>query len=208
MNSCRSITDEALDIDLQRRLRLLADQISVPDVDGFSPRSRFRFGWPRFGHTKSEAGPRRDTRTAMDDHTGGAELAAQHILVVEDDTATRQVVTEALSDEGFAVVGAQDGAQALRLAAVTHPDLIVLDLGLPVLDGPGFASRWRERADSAGVPIVVMSGRPEGRATAKAMSAAAFLSKPLDLHDLAELSRLLLATSSRPLAGVHASPGR
>src|SRR2546428_640052 len=68
------------------------------------------------------------------------------VLVVEDDDATRVMLTEFLSEEGFAVSSALDGAHALRAAAAGMPDLIVLDIGLPILDGTGLARQWRERA--------------------------------------------------------------
>jgi two-component system cell cycle sensor histidine kinase/response regulator CckA len=113
------------------------------------------------------------------------------VLVVEDDAPTREVVAEALSDEGFTVTAARDGADALELASARHPDVIVLDIGLPTLDGPSFAARWRERGAAAEVPIVVMSGRPDGPEAATAMAAAAFYRKPLDLLALSATIRAL-----------------
>jgi DNA-binding response OmpR family regulator len=128
---------------------------------------------------------------------------AARVLVVEDDAPTRHVVAEALSEEGFAVIAAGNGADALELAAARHPDVIVLDVGLPMLDGPGFAALWRERRDACDVPIVVMSGRPDGPETARKMAAAAFYRKPLDLMAMSETIRSLVyggPSSSAPLA--------
>lgn len=109
-------------------------------------------------------------------------------MVVEDDTPTRQMLTEFLKDEGFDVAVAQDGEHALRVAAAGHPDVIVLDIGLPVLDGSGFVTRWRERGGAA-VPIVVMSGEPYGSAVADQIGAVAFYKKPIELSAFAQVLR-------------------
>jgi DNA-binding response OmpR family regulator len=118
-----------------------------------------------------------------------------HVLVVEDDECTRDALVEFLSDEGFLVESALDGQEALGVAAAGDLDVIVLDLGLPVLDGEAFADIWRKHADSAGVPIVAMSGLPEGEAIALGLGAAAFRSKPLDLAALADLLRTTVRRS-------------
>jgi CheY-like chemotaxis protein len=119
------------------------------------------------------------------------------VLVVEDDDSTRQALVDFLSDEGFSVESALDGQEALGVAASGAIDVIVLDLWLPVLDGAAFADIWRRRAGSERVPIVAMSGLPEGSAIAADVGAAAFRSKPVDLPGLADLLRTT-ATASRP----------
>src|SRR2546428_11705975 len=111
------------------------------------------------------------------------------VLVVEDDDATRVMLTEFLSEEGFAVSSALDGAHALRAAAAGMPDLIVLDIGLPILDGTGFARQWRERPGADAIPIVAVSGLPHGAQTAPAIGAIAFYRKPLDLPAFAQVLR-------------------
>ena len=111
------------------------------------------------------------------------------VLVVEDDDNTREALVGFLSDEGFSVESALDGQEALGVAASGAIDVIVLDLWLPVLDGAAFADIWRRRPGSERVPIVAMSGLPEGGAIAADVGAAAFRSKPLDLPALADLIR-------------------
>jgi CheY-like chemotaxis protein len=111
------------------------------------------------------------------------------VLVVEDDDNTRQALVDFLSDEGFLVESALDGQEALGVAASGAIDVIVLDLWLPVLDGAAFADIWRRRPGSERVPIVAMSGLPQGAAIAAEVGAAAFRSKPLDLPALADLLR-------------------
>jgi DNA-binding response OmpR family regulator len=113
------------------------------------------------------------------------------VLVIEDDDATRIMLAEFLAEEGFAVSSALDGAHALRAASACRPDVIVLDIGLPVLDGTGFARRWRERPESARVPIVAVSGLPYGAEMARQIGAAAYYRKPLDLQAFARVLREL-----------------
>ena len=100
------------------------------------------------------------------------------VLVIEDDDATRTMLAEFLAEEGFAVSSALDGAHALRAASAHRPDVVVLDLGLPVLDG-------------AGVPIVAVSGLPYGAEMARQIGAAAYYRKPLDLPAFARVLREL-----------------
>jgi CheY-like chemotaxis protein len=117
------------------------------------------------------------------------------VLVVEDDECTRDALVEFLSDEGFSVESALDGQEALGVAADGGLDIIVLDLGLPVLDGLAFADIWRRRGGSERVPIVAMSGLPQGEEIATGIGAAAFRSKPLDLAALADLLRTTVGRS-------------
>jgi CheY-like chemotaxis protein len=111
------------------------------------------------------------------------------VLVVEDEDNTREALVDFLSDEGFLVESALDGQEALGIAASGAIDVIVLDLWLPVLDGAAFADIWRKHPGSERVPIVAMSGLPQGEAIAAGVGAAAFRSKPLDLPKLADLLR-------------------
>ena len=111
------------------------------------------------------------------------------VLVVEDDDNTRQALVDFLGDEGFLVESALDGQEALGVAASGAIDVIVLDLWLPVLDGAAFADIWRRHPGSERVPIIAMSGLPQGEAMAAGVGAAAFRSKPLDLPALADLLR-------------------
>jgi CheY-like chemotaxis protein len=79
------------------------------------------------------------------------------VLVVDDDATIRGLVSELLVDEGYVVVGASDGAQALQCARDAPPAAIVLDLMMPVLDGWGFLDACRQQSMCLGVPVVVMS---------------------------------------------------
>ena len=108
----------------------------------------------------------------------------RRLLVVEDDDVLRTTIVDALRDEGYEVIAAQDGSHALRLACVVEPEGVVLDLGLPYMDGPAFVTEWRARSAVSGIPIIVMSGRPDVKTVGDGLGAAACLEKPFDLRAL------------------------
>lgn len=83
---------------------------------------------------------------------------AHTVLVVEDDPALRRSYRTALMLEGFAVVTAEDGFDALRSVDITRPDAVVLDLGLPRLDGRDVARELTANAGTQHIPIVVVTG--------------------------------------------------
>ena len=87
-----------------------------------------------------------------------AEPKAHTILVVEDDPALRRAYRTALTLEGFAVVTVEDGFDALRSVDSRPPDAIVLDLGLPRLNGRDVARELTANAGTQHIPIVVVTG--------------------------------------------------
>ena len=70
-------------------------------------------------------------------------VQTKRVLVVEDDETLRTTVAEALEDEGYQVITATNGAEALRLVRAAEPDAIVLDLMMPVMDGRAFLEASR-----------------------------------------------------------------
>jgi CheY-like chemotaxis protein len=88
---------------------------------------------------------------------GGASaveaLQMKRVLVVDDEEAIRLTLAEALEDEGYAVVTAQNGAEALVQVRARPPHGIVLDLMMPVLDGWGFLKAYRAEELCAGIPV-------------------------------------------------------
>jgi DNA-binding response OmpR family regulator len=106
------------------------------------------------------------------------------ILVVDDDPQLRHVIQLALEEEGLAVETAADGRQALDQATRRRPRLVILDMGLPLLDGAGFAAELRAIYGD-GVPLVVITA--DGHVVEKAhrVGARAHLAKPFELDDLA-----------------------
>ena len=107
------------------------------------------------------------------------------IFIVEDDTDTREMLGRFLELEGFAVWTAANGEQALqRLAGGARPDLIVLDLMMPVMDGWQFREEQIRRAELAQIPVIVVSAA--GRDRIEEIDADAYLLKPVDLEELLE----------------------
>jgi len=111
------------------------------------------------------------------------------ILVVDDDSDVRRVVTWALEDAGFMVATAADGAAACTCAASQRPAVVVLDVGLPDADSTLVAARLRDACGST-LPILVITA--DGRAAAKAarVGAYAYLHKPFEDDALVAAVRL------------------
>jgi two-component system alkaline phosphatase synthesis response regulator PhoP len=112
------------------------------------------------------------------------------ILVVDDESALRSLLVAVLEEEGYAVVQAQNGRAAVELAARERPDLILMDVMMPELGGPGAAQRLREMPDLADVPVVLMSAG--GDVNGQVPGVAAFVPKPFDLDDVLAIVRRAL----------------
>jgi DNA-binding response OmpR family regulator len=106
------------------------------------------------------------------------------ILVVDDDALIRDTLATALGDEGYAVRVAPDGRAALSSIGNWRPDLIVLDLMMPVMSGVEFRAAQRSVADTAQIPVIVLSAAHEVQARAAGLEPAAVFSKPFDLAAL------------------------
>ena len=107
------------------------------------------------------------------------------VLVVEDDGTIGEVLVDVLHDEGYEVRLGSNGREALRVLRDWLPDVIVLDLMMPVMDGGTFrAAQRRLPGPAAGVPIIILTGAHEGRAQAANLAATAVLTKPFELDDL------------------------
>jgi DNA-binding response OmpR family regulator len=108
------------------------------------------------------------------------------ILVVDDDPEIREAIQWFLEDGGFSVETAADGQEAVNRALQSRPALIVLDLGLPLLNGEQVADAVRAAYDPP-PPIVVVTAGGSVAARAARCGAVAYLAKPFDLAKLAEL---------------------
>ncbi len=124
------------------------------------------------------------------------------MLVVEDDASIRELVREALTQEGLTVVVARDGGEAVRIAAERRPAAVVLDIELPVLDGHEVAAAIRERHGDS-VPFVVMTASRTIGSTS-AIRARAYVTKPFDLNEIVRAVRPLLEPP--PASSEEAAP--
>jgi len=104
------------------------------------------------------------------------------ILVVDDDPTILATVAETLDLEGYPVVTATNGAEALEVVERDRPSIVLLDMRMPVLDGWGFAREVRAR--NLPVRIVVMTAAQDARRWAEEIQAEGFVAKPFDLNDL------------------------
>jgi CheY-like chemotaxis protein len=104
------------------------------------------------------------------------------ILVVDDEPDIRATVSAMLEIEGHAVREAANGALALLAVEEEEPDVVLLDMRMPVMDGWGFAAELRRRGHR--VPIVVMTAARDAAHWASQVTAAAFVAKPFGYDDL------------------------
>ena len=82
---------------------------------------------------------------------------SKKILIVEDDTDNRRIVAKTLSVDGYEVIEATDGVQALAKARAERPDLILMDLALPNMDGWEATRRLKNDAETRAIPIVALT---------------------------------------------------
>ena len=124
--------------------------------------------------------------------TGSQET---HVLVVDDEPAIRRFLRTSLKAQGYHVLEAQDGQEALNTIGQTVVDVVVLDLGLPGLDGFEVIEKLRKSGSS--VPIVVLSSRTDeaGKVRALDMGADDYVTKPFGMDEL--LARIRTAVRHR-----------
>jgi len=116
------------------------------------------------------------------------------VMVVDDTEAHRSVLTETLRSLGFEVCQAVNGLEALTLAQLAPPDLILMDIRMPVMDGLEAIRRMQQLPDLCMVPVIAVSAGVTGKEQAECMTAGAkaFLTKPIeDTSMLQELGKLL-----------------
>jgi DNA-binding response OmpR family regulator len=118
-------------------------------------------------------------------------MAGKRVLVVDDDVKTVELVKLYLKRDGYQVLTAYEGIEALRLARESHPDLIVLDLMLPGIDGLKICRVLRDESD---VPIIMLTARTteQDRLTGLDLGADDYVSKPFSPKELAARVRAVL----------------
>ena len=108
------------------------------------------------------------------------------VLIVDDDHDIRETLEEILSYEGYSVATARNGADALEKAHALHPELILLDLFMPVMDGAEFRRRQRDDPDIGDIPVIVVSAAAGLEERVRSMAVAEHLEKPLKIDHLFE----------------------
>jgi DNA-binding response OmpR family regulator len=112
---------------------------------------------------------------------------ARPVLVVDDDEATRAAERAVLSDDGYRVIEARDGEEAMRAILSDPPALVVLDIQMPGVDGPSFARELRMTLRR--VPLVILTGAEDAKHEADRCNAEAYLRKPFDAPELLRVVR-------------------
>jgi two-component system, cell cycle response regulator DivK len=110
-------------------------------------------------------------------------------MVVDDHDDTRLLLRHVLETKGYRVLEAVNGQEAVDIADREHPDLILMDLDLPILDGISATQRIRHQAEMVRVPIVAVTAYPMSYTRVKAFAKGCdeYMAKPIDLSKLEEL---------------------
>jgi CheY-like chemotaxis protein len=120
----------------------------------------------------------------------------KRVLVVDDEPTIRDLIADALREADFEVEIGANGVEALSLMHRWVPDVVVLDLMMPRLDGSGFTQLMRLNPQFASVPVLLVTAAYGAQQAAEQVGARAWLSKPFELdHLVAEVSRLAAGAS-------------
>lgn len=121
------------------------------------------------------------------------------VVVVDDDEDVGWLLQEVLEGQGHAVRWAHDGEEGLKLLRERLPDLAVVDVEMPKLDGPGMAYRmFVHNVGLENIPIVLVSGVFDLRRLATRVGTPYFLSKPFDADDFERMTRRALTERALP----------
>lgn len=120
------------------------------------------------------------------------------VLVVDDEPLTQDLLRLMLEPAGFRVTGADDGLEALRKVKENQPDIMILDVMMPDMDGIAVCKTLREDATTANMPIIMFSGKTHLNAIEEGLGAGAnrYLAKPMSRTDLIQNLREVLAETS------------
>ncbi len=110
------------------------------------------------------------------------------LLLVEDNEMNRDMLSRRLQRKGFEIVIAVDGAEGIALAQAEHPDLILLDMSLPVVDGWEAVRRLKQAQETAGIPVIALTAHAMSGDREKALNAGCdeYETKPIDFPALLE----------------------
>lgn len=131
------------------------------------------------------------------------------ILIIEDDPATSRLVEYSLRHEGYQVLSASNGLDGIRKALTEAPDLIILDVMLPGLDGFEICHRLRSEPDTAKLPIMMFSAKAQDmdRNTGLLVGADDYLTKPAAPADIVSHIEALLAKKKQATTGQEKTSG-
>jgi CheY-like chemotaxis protein len=118
------------------------------------------------------------------DAAAAASTATRLVLIVEDEPSIREVIRDVLEDRGFRVMASTNGAEALRMLDSVRPDVVVLDLLMPVMHGWTFMESYVEKTGGQPIPIVVVSVNPALPRSFNRFGVRQVVAKPFDVDAL------------------------
>lgn len=120
------------------------------------------------------------------------------VAIVDDDRESREVLSLALSQEGFQVKSAANGLKLISLLKVERPDVILMDVNMSWIDGFGLCRAVKQNAEFSDIPVIFITGRtaPEDRRRGLEVGAVAYFTKPVDTAALVSEIRFLLSPVS------------
>src|SRR5260370_19907265 len=126
-------------------------------------------------------------------------------LLVEDFDDSRFMMRRLVESADYRVVEATDGEEAVRMAVQERPEMILMDLSLPKLDGLAATRKIREQSGFEKIPIVAVSAHdsPESRSEALAAGCDDYVTKPIDFDELHDIVERFLSLESRPKPGTR-----
>jgi two-component system phosphate regulon response regulator PhoB len=136
--------------------------------------------------------------SVMNLNEGNAPMPEATILIVEDEKDIRELLAYSLGREGFAVVEADDGVAALKLVSAKRPDLVILDLMLPDMDGLSVCRQMQRDPLTADIPVIMLTAKGEevDRIVGLELGAADYIVKPFSLREVALRIRAVLKRKS------------
>jgi len=132
--------------------------------------------------------------TGPTQQTTPSPLRRTRILAVDDERSILDVIRRRLESEGYEVITARDGEEALKVALAWGPDIAILDVIMPKMDGLELCRRMREQPELAGLPVLFLTSRESVEDRIRGFEAGAddYLPKPFDLRELSLRIRALL----------------
>lgn len=127
-----------------------------------------------------------------------AERSTPHVLIVEDDAATRRLYKFLLTNGGYAVLEAEDGVMALEQLARNHCDLVITDMNMPRMDGMDLIRAIRRDYNDIYVILITAFGTPDTEKQAMRIGANDYLAKPFDFEELERRVRSFFQSRAKP----------
>src|SRR5262249_53088781 len=173
------------------------------------PPSRYRFHPFTTPGAGNGGGPGRVSPVEIGTRGTESAVANQRILIADDEPDIRLVLRTRLELEGFSVIEARDGAEAVRVAQTETPDLIVLDVMMPEMDGVEVCNRLRASFNTRNIPVIMLTARAgrDDKLSGLTQGANDYITKPFDLNELTQRVRNTLdwsrqQRSASPLTGL------